>query len=288
MYKQRAIAALFSVLAVTGLAACSSEPAPVSPSSDDLPAVDIGPFQGTVARLDFDRAVPSLPLDDLSLSSPAYVSKVFHAMAVKADSCMVKRGFEATAERVDWSPYPAEEDRTYGLWSVPYASRFGVDLATGAGPRTLDTLPLGVEFNKAYQECMEEGKTSMLDQLTFSQAPNVDWRMRTEAQSRTMASDTGKSARADWEACMEGDGLVLDPDDGRPSSQYHDQGKESEIDAAVTEAECASSTGAVQALYDTQARYEAAYMEQQAAQIQAFSEKRKEVETFFDDVIAGR
>jgi hypothetical protein len=87
---------------------------------------------------------------------------------------------------------------------------------------------------------------------------------------------------------MEEAGLVLDPDDGRPSEQYSAQGKESEIAAAITEARCAQTTGAVQTLYDLQAKYEAAYREDQAAQIQAFSEKRRKVERFFDDVIAGR
>lgn len=288
MHKPRTVAALLSIVAAVGLAACSSEPSPPATTSDDLPAVDIDGYQGTAARLDFEHAIPSLPLDELSLSSPAYVSKVLHALAVRADDCMTEQGYDAVAERLDWSPYVMEEDRTYGLWSVPYASRFGVGLATGTGPRTLDTLPLGVEFNKAYPVCMEKAKTSMTDQLTFSQGPNVDWRIRTEAQGRARASDAGQKARADWEACMEQAGLVLDPDDGRPSAQYAAQGKESEIDAAVTEAECASSTGAVQTLYDTQARYEAAYMDEQAAQIQAFAEERKEVETFFDDVIAGR
>jgi len=288
----RTVAFLLSIATVAGLTACSADAGAETDgppaTSDALPTVDIAAFDGTSARLDFDHAIPTLPLDDLSLSSPVFVSKVLHALAVAADSCMTEQGHEAVADRIDWSPYLLEEDRTYGLWSVPYASRFGFDLATDTGPRTLDTLPLGVDFNKAYPVCMEEAKSSMTDELTFAQGPDIDWRIRTEAQSRASASDAGEAAHADWEACMEEAGLVLDPDDGRPSEQYSAQGEESEIGAAVTEARCAQTTGAVQTLYDLQAKYEAAYRDDQAAQIQAFSEKRRKVERFFDDVIAGR
>lgn len=290
MNTSRTVACLVSIGAVIGLTACSADAVTDGPSatSDDLPAVDIAAFDATSARLDFDHAIPTLPLDDLSLSSPIFVSKVLHALAVAADSCMTDRGYEAVADRIDWSPYLLEEDRTYGLWSIPYASRSGFDLAADTGPRTLDTLPLGIEFNKAYPVCMEEAKSSMADELTFAQGPDIDWRIRTEAQSRASASDAGEAAHADWETCMEEAGLVLDPDDGRPSEQYSAQGKESEIGAAVTEARCAQTTGAVQVLYDLQAKYEAAYMDDQAAQIQAFSDERRKVERFFDDVIAGR
>ena len=290
MNTSRTVACLVSIGAVIGLTACSADAVTDGPpaTSDDLPAVDIAAFDDTSARLDFDHAIPTLPLDDLSLSSPIFVSKVLHALAVAADSCMTDQGYEAVADRIDWSPYLLEEDRTYGLWSIPYASRSGFDLAADTGPRTFDTLPLGIEFNKAYPVCMEEAKSSMTDELTFAQGPDIDWRIRTEAQSRASASDAGEAAQADWQTCMEDAGLVLDPDDGRPSEQYSAQGKESEIGAAVTEARCAQTTGAVQVLYDLQAKYEAAYMDDQAAQIQAFSDERRKVERFFDDVIAGR
>ena len=249
--------------------------------------MDVSKYADVSATLDFEHALAALPMDQYSLQSPAYVTKVLHAIAVRTDECLTDEGQQPVADKVDWTPPLAQEDRTYGLWSTNYASQFGVALAAGTEPVVLDTLSFGVEFNKAYAGCTESAKNSLMDQLLFAQAPNIDWRIRNEAQKLTAASDQGKRAKATWQDCMEGKGLVLDPDDGRPSAQYSAQGKEAEITAALTEAQCAVDTGAAQQLYDLQAQYEAAFIDAQSAQVQAFDAERAEVERDLDAAIAG-
>lgn len=281
------VAVTISALAVGVLAGCTSE-VPAGGTEEDLSAVSIADYREVTASLDFEHAVAELPLDQYSLTSPEYVIRVLHAIAVRKDECMVDAGFPATATSLDWSPYQKEEDRTYGIWSVAYASAYGTDLANQAGAPTIDTLSMGVEYNKQYSGCTEVSKESLMEELLFSQDMNIDSKIRHTSVEMTRASEEGQRARADWSACMEERGLVLDQNDGRPSEQYKQQGKEAEIGAIVIEAECAASTGAIQKLYDIQARYEAAYIDAHAAQLHAFTERRDKAIAVFEDAIAGR
>jgi hypothetical protein len=281
------IAFTVSALAAGLLAGCATE-APTADTEDALPEVSIENYDDVTATLDFEHAVATLPLDQYDIDSPEYVIRVLHAIAVRTDECMVDAGFPATAGSSDWTPYQQEEDRGYGLWSVAYASQFGTDLANVAGAPDLDTLSMGVEYNKQYVLCKESANESLMDELLFSQEMNIDAKIRRQSQELTLASADGKQARLDWSACMEARGLVLDPIDGRPSAQYGQQGKEAEIQASVIEAECAASSGAVQKIFDIQARYEAAFMDTQAAQLKAFAGQRDKAIAVFEDAIAGR
>jgi len=269
------------------LTGCSAGGDDAPDPEETMATVSLDGYQDVTAKLDFEHASPALPLDQYSMNSSEYVHRVLHAIAVSTDACMTEQGYPAVAQTVDWAPYPAE-DRTYGVWSISYATKYGLDSAPQSGPPAVDTVNLGVDFNKAYPLCMDEAKGQLMDQLTFSQEPNVDSRIRGRAIDLVVASEEGKSALTAWQSCMEQAGLVLDPEDGRPSAQYAAQGKEAEITATVTEAQCGADSGATQTLYDLQAQYEQAFMDQQAAQLQDFSVKRNKAIDVFDNVIAGR
>jgi len=284
--RRRVPATAFMLLALV-LTGCSADAAPAPIEAEPLPEVSIEDYGDVTAKLDYDHAVAETPASALSLSSPDYVVRVLHAIATIADTCMVEKGFEATANDKDWSPFIPEEDRTYGIWSVAYASKYGVSLSPEAGPATVDVISMGVEQSKAYDTCATEAKESLMDQLVFSQDANIDAQIRSRAYELTLASDEAKDAKLDWQTCMEERGIVLDPADGRPVQQYQEQGKEAEIGAIVIEAECARSTGAVQTLYDIQARYEAALIDSQSAQVASFVEKRDAAIKVFDKAISG-
>lgn len=260
-------------------------------SSDQSSASDgevsIDGYSDLVADLDFTVGIAVLPLDRYYLGSPEYVVKVLHAIAVTTDECLVEAGLPAIASTVDWSPFTPYEDRRYGVWSVENASRYGLDLSPEAGPPAVDTLQYGVEFNAVYTECSDEAKESLLDQLEFSQQPNVDRQIRGRAQELAAAHPDGAAAFEAWQACMEDRGIVLEPSDGRPSAQYSEQGKEAEIQATVVEAECARNSGAIQQLYNLQARYEAVLLDAQEAQFNEFLSQREAAVEVFDAAIAG-
>ncbi len=287
MTDRRRVPVTASMLLALVLTGCSADAAPSPTAADPLPEVSIEDYGDVTAKLDYEHAVAETPTSALSLSNPDYVVRVLHAIAVTADRCMVEKGFEATADDRDWSPFIPEEDRTYGIWSVAYASRYGVSLSPEAGPAAVDVISMGVEQSKAYDTCATEAKGSLMDELLFSQDKNIDAQVRNRAYELTLASDEGKDAKLTWQACMEQRGIVLDPADGRPVQQYQEQGKEAEIGAIVVEAECARSTGAVQTLYDIQARYEAALIDSQSAQVASFVEERDAAIKVFDKAISG-
>lgn len=276
------------ILTALALSGCSAD-APPTPTDDKaLAEVSIEGYADVTAKLDYDHAVARTPVSEFSRLEPEYVIRVLHAVAVRTDECLTDAGQPAAAAYRDWSPFIQEEDRSYGLWSVAYASKYGVTPAPEAGAKSVDVISMGVEQSKEFAACAETGKETLMDELMWSQDMNIDSQIRNRAIELTVASKEGKSAKADWQACMEDHGIVLDPADGRPVQQYQEQGKEAEIAAIVVEAQCAQSTNAVQTLYDIQARYEAALIDAQSAQVTSFMAKRDDVISVFEDAIAGR
>lgn len=283
--------ASIAALLVVGLAGCvAGDPAAPIPSSDaPLPEVSIEGYDGVGATLDFAHAAVSLPLDPDYAGSPSFVMMVLHAIAVRTDECMGERGFPAIAGDADWEPYPAE-DRMFGLWSVDYASRYGVELAVEGRAPAIKIEHLGDAYNEAYPACREKAKQSLTGPLTIldSQAiTGLDVQIRWSAATLVRASAEGMAALADWRMCIEVRGVTVDPD-GRPSEQYKAQGREALIGVTVIEAECAASTGAIQRLYDLLARYEAAYTDVMANELQELKEQRDAIRAELENAIAGK
>lgn len=290
MARTKTIATLCALLVVgvATVSGCSSSPQ--IDAQNDIPAISRDGYGGVAARLDFSSGTAQLPLDTYSLQVPAVQSKVLHALAVDADSCMVEQGYPAVADSVSWDPYTPDDNRRYGLWSADFSAKFGFDRpqSTGMQRYVIDTLPYGVDYNDAYQKCRDSVSPTMQEALTFLQAPNVDWRLRARSEELALSSSEGSAATRDWKDCMEAKGIVLDPETGYPSQLYVNQGKESEIAAAVTQADCAKTTGAIQTLFNIQAQYETAYIDANAAQLSEFAQKRTEVLSKLDTVIDGK
>lgn len=284
-----AFAALAALLL---LAACASTPPPSpSPSASTLDAladVSIDGYEHVRAELDFDNGVASLPIDEFTKGNPAIQMKALHAIALLADRCLAEQGLPTLSERYDWSPYTDEENRRYGLWSVSLASKHGLDVAPSAGlrSRNIDTTDLGVDFNEAYERCRESAEQALWDELTFLSDADLDRRIRLRSAELALAHSDGATAAAAWRACTDAHEVVIDPTNGLPSEHYAAQSEESAIRVAVIQAECAASTGAIQTLFDLQARYEAAFIDQQAAALREFSVRLDEVVTALDEVIA--
>ncbi|MDQ1122621.1 hypothetical protein [Microbacterium trichothecenolyticum] len=277
------------VITVLSVSACAPSPSE-GEGLQELPDVSIEGYESVSAVMDYETGTVQLPLDQYSLQSPAVQTKTLQAIATRTDACLEDLGFHTVSERVDWTPFPAAENRRYGVWSVERASRFGYGAPEDVGINTLrvNTLDLGVEFNEAFASCNQEAVSALQPQIDFLQAPNIDYRIRSQAERRAESSAEGAQAREQWQNCMKERGIVLDATSGFPSQQYNQQGKEAEIAAATTQAECASQTGAIQTLFDLQARYEAAFIDSQAAAVQEFAAARETVLSTFNDVIAGR
>ncbi len=271
-----------ALIALTG---CTADAEAGPPGS--LPEVNITELSGLTADLDYERGTYALPTDEYSLNAPGYVMRVLHAIAVKADDCVEAKGFPPVAGNMDWSAYEPEEDRSFGRWSPALASQYGISVAPDAGPPASDLLSRGPKFNNAYNSCSESAKQELLSVLEFSQSPNIVNTIAGEANRLASTSEVGKIALAEWRACAEDAGVVLELNSGQPVQTYIDKGKEAEIAAYVVYAECAKSTGAVQRLADLRVQYETALLRTQEVQIQAFADQVDDAVAELDDVILG-
>lgn len=269
------------------LSGCASQPTPES-DVREVPEVSIDGLEDVVATVDYETGTVALPSDSYDIQAPEYVVRMLHAIAVRADQCMIDKGFDAIADQTDWSPFSKPEDRIFGRWSPKLASVYGAGRADDSLPPQVSLVAYGPDFSNAYNECAEVAKGTLKDEINFSQGPNVALDIRFGALQMAQDSEAGKKALADWRECSEAAGVVLDPNDGMPVEEYKTQGKEAEIEAYTTHAECAQSSGAIQTLADLRARYETALIEVQEAQLVEFTKQRDEVIKSLDDAIAGR
>ena len=251
-----------------------------------LPSVSIARYSDTVVELDYAHGTASLPADSLDSNSPENSARVTHAIAARTDTCMVDKGFDAIAETVDWGSFAPAEDRVLGRWSAEYASVYGAERAADNGPPQVDLVRFGVEFNRAYATCQDSAKEKLRPELEFLQTRNIIAEVKSRAYEFATKSADGTEAIAAWKACSEKAGVVLDPADGFPVEEYKRQGKQAEITAYVTHAECARSTGAIQTVFNLRARYELALMDERQEQVAAFTKKQEAVAKTFDDAIA--
>lgn len=288
-----AVAALALLVVLVG---CTASPPQSQDEGDDLPGappgaladVSIEEYEDVRAILDYDHSLAETPLDEFSAQRPEFTIQVLHAIAVLADGCMEKQGHAPTAAERDWTPFLDNEDRTYGIWSVAYASKYGRDLAPEAGAAEMEIDGMDVEELAAYETCINAARDELADELVWLGSPEtIEVQIRFTANELTLASDDGQQAKGNWVACIEAAGVVVLPEDGMPVDAYRQKGKDAEIPAFVTAAECARSTGAVQTLYDLQARYEAALIDAHAAEVDAYIERSEEVLAVLQDAIDG-
>lgn len=272
-------------MALSGCAGPSTKGV-TSPDTTDLGIVSIEDYSDVSAKLDFETGAVVLPLSTITLQAPEIAAKTQHAIAVLTDACMVQKGFPAVAENRDWT-WTGQENRTFGLWDVDDASKFGFDFDPMTAFPTVEVLPLGVEYNNNLPECAKAATDKLAEELEFLQAPNIDYQIYSNAYEQTISSDEGFEAFAKRTACMEEQDVVVDPETKGPSDAYLKQSQEIQIRIATVFASCSVDTGAVQTLFNIEARFQAAYMDKVAAQIAELKTKRLSTEKAIDGIITG-
>lgn len=283
----RVHAAIAGFVITLAIAACAPT-VDDGPRTPELPDVSIEGLGHLTATLDYDRGTAALPSDAYDTTAPEYVARVLHAIAVRADGCMVEQGYVAIVSETDWAAYSGQEDRTLGRWSPALASLYGADRAPEAVMPQPALVGRGPEFSNAYHACSDQAKESLAEEIAFSQGQNVALDVKFQALELSRRSATGAEAIEAWRACSEDAGIVLDPIDGMPAEEYKSRGKEVEIGVYTAHAECARSSGAMQAIYDQRVRYETALIAEREAEFAAFAKAREQTVGALDEVIAGR
>lgn len=275
---------VFAVLPVVG---CS----PVGGKDPtDVPEVSIDDYQDVTASLDYRTGTVTLPLDPYRDDSPAITARVVAALEAVRNRCMSDAGLRPPAGSAATEQPASVENRRYGVWSVQNASLYGFALPPEVQDAAYapDMTSMGVEYNRILDQCTETARSALSDEFAYLDEPDLDWRLRDRAEALTLASEQGAAAVTLWRTCTEDAGVVLDPESGFPSEQYARQSKEAEIHVAVTYAQCGVDTGAVQTLFDIQAKYEAAFVDAYEAALAEQVSRRDEVLASLDATASGR
>lgn len=266
----------------------------VSPSSRSgsyidktLGTVSIASYQKVSAVLNFTDATARLPLSAVSLQTNKIAALTQHAIAILTDRCMAEAGFAELSSSVEWN-WNGEENRTFGMWDVAAAKKYGfLPNPTRAIP-TVDTGSQTPAYLATLPNCAEKALAPIRDDLVFLQdTRNIDYEIYSAAYDATLASADGRAALAERAACLHKNRIEVDPRTYGPVDGYLRQSQIVQIHAATIYAQCSIKTGTIRVLFDIDAKYQAAYMAKNASAIAKLNVRRIEIEKKMTTIVDG-
>lgn len=258
-----AVAACALVLVAGGCTASKSEEYGAPQVDDDISIED---YANVTAKLDTQAGTVALPLDPFDSQTPEIQSLVEDASLSVSNQCLRAHGieeFHTVGDRTVLST----ADNTYFFWGLRDAQNYGFNTAPG----TKYSLSTPKGDPATVDACDQEGREAIapFDPLGMGEeqpSNGLDLRIRTMVRFRVTASSEFSDAAADISDCLKKAGFAAD-DKGRLDEQYRDKPLAEQVPVATAAANCAVDTGAIQAVYDLQARYEAAYIDRYEAQL---------------------
>ncbi|CAO1653832.1 hypothetical protein NYA9BBAC_02590 [Salinibacterium sp. NYA9b] len=225
--------------------------------------VDIEPYAHVTATLDFEAGTVVLPVDAINRNAPQVDELRREAWQVLTDACLAESGLPGYSRSETVS---SEEDRLFGLWSVPLAQKYGFEIAA-----LIDQVPPTPSDEEL--RCLDESKEEMRTRFNLDDGYSFDAQVADAAYDAAFASEPGQAALAAAKECMVEQGLEFDAESPMPQFDYESDGDSAENRRiAVIEATCNVETGAIQTLYDLTARYQSALMDANEAEAQEAAE----------------
>jgi hypothetical protein len=219
----------------------------------DAADIDIEPYANVTATLDFEAGTAILPVDAIDRDATQVDELRREAWRVLTDACLAESGLPGYS----WSEtVPSEEDRLFGLWSVPLAQEYGFEMAA-----TIDQVTPPTP-NEDELRCLDESKEEMRTRFNLDDGYSFDAQVARAAYDAAFTSAEGTAALAAAKECMVEQGLEFGADSPMPQFDYEAAGDSAENRRiAVIEATCNVETGAIQTLYDLTARYQSALID---------------------------
>ncbi|QIK63404.1 hypothetical protein G7068_09480 [Leucobacter viscericola] len=249
-------------------------------------SVSIEAYSNVTAELDFERGTASLPLDPYLVNGDdEFFAKATHADFAYVERCVAKHGFTYLSN-IDWSAVEKPENQLFGEWSVPLAQQYGLEAPSNSGIPKVMPSQAEPAIEEAASACMDEAKARAQNTAEFLESPHVDSDIEVMSYDLTLAHPEAKAAINKRSECVKKKGIVLE-DDGYLAESYYEQDPAAQIKAATVFAECQVSSGAVQKLFDLYARYQAAYIDKQEAQLGELLKQKQTHEAELDRMIEG-
>lgn len=281
------VAAIGVALVVLPLAGCSGATKSETPEGMDLGAVSIAEYDSVTAVLDPTAGTVQLPLDRYQLSESANSALMNDALNVLASDCLVEAGY-APLNAPRTQPGGPVEDRLFGRWSVSLAEKYGTDPDPRERSSLIDTSAQGAEYTEKYQHCYDAAKEKIGDHLDALTAPGIAYKISYNAYEAVLKDSAGKAAVEKSLGCMEDKGITVQRENGAgPSDDYRTQPSEEQLRVATLAARCRMDTGAIQTLYDLDARYQSAYIAQYEAQLTSQSDSMSAHVDALEKIVAG-
>ncbi len=200
--------------------------------------------------------------------------------------CMHKQGMPAY-----WSPEATvmrDENTRYGRWVMKNAEEFAY---TRIPNKVLDDAFIvddlfrkkfhdvidSKEYTDAQEHCLNNPAEDLImaESLTF---PNEVSRIGQESYDLMLSSEEAHQVFADWERCLNDEGLSRDPDD--PYSILgvdYSRVDENTIRIAVQDVRCKQTTNFVQRLADIEASFQGPVVERYESELAAYSESIEKI-----------
>lgn len=225
--------------------------------------VDIEPYAHVTATLDFEAGTVVLPVDAINRNAPQVDELRREAWQVLTDTCLGESGLPGYSRPEIVS---SEEDRLFGLWSVPLAQEYGFEIAA-----LIDQVPPTPSDDEL--RCLDESKEEMRTRFNLDDGYSFDAQVADAAYDAAFVSEPGQAALAVAKECMVEQGLEFDAESPMPQFDYESDGDSAENRRiAVIQATCNVETGAIQTLYDLTARYQSALMDASEAEAKEAAE----------------
>ncbi|WP_344207396.1 hypothetical protein [Microbacterium mitrae] len=217
------------------------------------------------AQLDPVAGTAQLPLDAYSASF-AEDNIVDYAIDLKLAKCAQEEGVPLQAiDRRTFSPRVGY--RTFGIWVLDEAAKYGYDVR----PRTADEQKI-LESNTAVagtedtiERCLNEAVDSF---PRVQQVETLAGRGEIESYDLTMSDAEAKAIIADWNSCVEEEGLSLVEG---ATLQPNTEGASTEqvLEIAIIDVQCKQKLNVVQQLADIQASYQTVFITENQAALNA-------------------
>lgn len=175
--------------------------------------------------------------------------------------------------------YQKSEDRRFGIWKIDNAQQVGYTLPrTEAEQERLDRADAEekelAELSETAREVLSKAESDCAESLSkqpISQNKVPKFPTLPSGYSQAYASEEGASIHAEWEACLNENGLELDPE----VSPFAIKGitgekNEQDIKIAVIDVQCKTEVDYIHRMANLVAAYEGPYVKKYESELQEY------------------